>query len=100
MNKWAILIILFAFAGKALATDATSDHYDKKIEMKRGAVFEHTLHTVIYKYECITCHETQVGGKIQGIGEKWAHKVCMGCHNDLQWPPTICEGCHVKGIRK
>ena len=88
MMKWAILIILLAFAGKSFATDATSGHYDKRMEFKRGAIFEHTLHTVIYPYECVTCHETKAGGKIQGFGEAWAHKECLGCHRVLQWPPT------------
>jgi len=99
MNIWATLIILMSFPGAALAEDAAPKHFDRRMEFKRGVVFEHALHTNTYGFDCLSCHETMAGGKINDFGEAWGHKVCLGCHDALKWAPTICEGCHDRGIR-
>ena len=99
MKTWVLLMTLILLAGNSLAKDTAKVHFEKKMEFKRGVIFEHTLHTDTYGFGCLSCHESMAGGKIQGFGKEWSHKICLGCHEELKWAPTICEGCHDKGIR-
>lgn len=88
----AVLLTLFA----ATLSYAESDLIN--LPAKNGAVaFPHKQHQSI-KLEkgCTSCHETDKGGKIAGLGKDWAHKTCKGCHEELKKGPVKCGECHKK----
>jgi cytochrome c553 len=87
----SITLVMFA-AGTALCSDTIS------LPAKNGNVsFPHLKHQQI-KLEkgCTSCHETDKGGKIAGLGKEWAHKTCKGCHETLGKGPVKCGDCHKK----
>jgi predicted CXXCH cytochrome family protein len=57
--------------------------------------FPHKKHQEMLK-DCMKCHENGPG-KIADLGKAWAHKVCKGCHMDMNKGPVTCSECH-KGI--
>jgi predicted CXXCH cytochrome family protein len=60
-----------------------------------AVVFPHKQHADAIG-NCRRCHDRK-GGKIKGLGKKWAHKVCKGCHLALLTGPVTCNGCHTGG---
>ncbi|NVN97722.1 MAG: cytochrome c3 family protein [Geobacteraceae bacterium] len=54
--------------------------------------FPHKKHQEMLK-DCIKCHE-HGPGKIAGLDQKWAHKVCRGCHAEMNKGPQKCSECH------
>jgi cytochrome c553 len=81
----------------ALAGTAFAEGQDVIVlPAKNGNVtFNHKKHQEAKK-DCKTCHETDKGGKIAGLGKDWAHKTCKGCHETGKAGPTKCGDCHKK----
>lgn len=87
MKKSITALLVLAAVSLAYAAEPP------KIINLRNVVFDHEGH----KGDCITCHDTQIGGKkIAGLSKEWAHKVCVGCHTSLGSGPTECKACHKK----
>ena len=92
--KYLILsITAFMFTvGTALCGDIVT------LPAKNGNVsFTHSKHQAIKQEKgCTACHETLEGGKIAGLGKEWAHKICRGCHAEMDKGPVNCVDCHKK----
>lgn len=81
-------VAISLFAGSALAADFVD------LPASKGKVhFPHKKHQEMLK-DCIKCHE-KGPGKIAGLDQTWAHKVCRGCHADMKKGPVKCNECHM-----
>lgn len=86
----AFALTMFS-AGFACAADTIV------LPAKNGNVtFPHKKHQEIKEKGCTSCHESDKGGKIVGLGKDWAHKTCKGCHEEMKKGPTKCGECHKK----
>ena len=88
----AVLLVVCTASFSFAASDVIS------LPAKNGNVaFPHAKHLAI-KLEkgCTSCHESDKGGKIAGLGKDWAHKTCKGCHEEMKKGPVKCGECHKK----
>jgi len=104
MNKLVLATSLWLIAVPLLTTADIYTPEGKMIDMhiprvdifytKHGVVFNHKLHREVLKIGCTVCHE-ELNSPIKNFGEKWAHKVCIGCHAGTSGrAPSNCNGCH------
>jgi predicted CXXCH cytochrome family protein len=96
MMRRLIIVCLVVFFTPCLSM-AADDSIPKTLvfpNSKGQVVFNHEKHVKEHK-NCKTCHDRK-GGKIKGLGKKWAHKVCWGCHEAVMLGPrsNACEQCH------
>lgn len=90
--KYVLCAVLF-FISVSGAIGAAEPPDMISIPNKKGTViFPHKSHADTIG-NCRRCHDRK-GGKIKGLGKKWAHKVCKGCHLALLTGPVTCDGCH------
>lgn len=92
MKCWFLVLLLIVSVSGLV--DAKEPPDMVSIPNQRGTViFPHKSHADTIG-NCRRCHDRK-GGKIQGLGKKWAHKVCKGCHLALLAGPVTCDRCHV-----
>ncbi|MDX1776727.1 MAG: cytochrome c3 family protein, partial [Desulfobulbales bacterium] len=46
-------------------------------------------------FACETCHAENGPGPLS-LGKEAGHKLCKGCHSEMQAGPTKCSECHKK----
>lgn len=97
MNKIfaGIVAALVLSTGVAFAADPPATIV---IDNKNGKVtFHHKEHQDRLKGDCLKCHATKEGGKIEGFNKEKAHGLCKKCHETGKKGPTKCTECHKKG---
>ena len=76
-----------------------------KTQYKEGTQirFDHTMHSVSYGLQCITCHHvekcahchgTDTGAMMVEESKIALHETCMGCHRMMESGPRKCDDCH------
>ncbi|MCM0080729.1 cytochrome c family protein [Geomonas sp. Red32] len=86
--------VFLAIAALVLAGAAHAAEVMEFPASKGKVIFPHKKHQEMLR-DCTKCHE-KGPGKIADLGQKWAHKTCRGCHQELGRGPTACTGCHHK----
>ncbi|MEA2063910.1 MAG: cytochrome c3 family protein [Gemmatimonadota bacterium] len=81
------------------------EKYIFQTEYKGGTqiVFDHEMHAEGYGLECVECHHLESCRHCHGKKPEQAdiersmvaiHKVCLGCHHEMEVGPQKCEECH------
>lgn len=87
MIKQLVVLLCISFSSNVMAADVV------ELPASQGKVtFPHKKHQEMLK-DCIKCHE-KGPGKIADLGKAWAHKVCKGCHQEMNKGPVACSECH------
>jgi hypothetical protein len=60
------------------------------LNFKRNVTFNHKFHSETF--DCSKCH-LDSPGKIENFGKDFAHKTCMGCHEEHA-KSNSCNACH------
>jgi formate-dependent nitrite reductase cytochrome c552 subunit len=76
---------------------AAADSTEVVLTARNGTVvFPHKKHVEMKEMACTRCHDSDRGGIIAALGKEWAHKTCIGCHQEKKMGPTKCGECHKK----
>lgn len=90
--KYVLFAILFTISAVAGAEAKDPPDVIAIPNAQATVMFPHKHHVETIG-NCRRCHDRK-GGRIKGLGMKWAHKVCKGCHLALLTGPVTCNGCH------
>jgi len=94
--KKVLSTIISVVASLSFSSIVFAAEYPETIELPvaMGKItFHHKQHQERLK-DCMICHSTPSGGKIEGFGKDIAHKTCKGCHSEMGKGPTSCKDCH------